>query len=126
MNEIPFDIEKFNAGLKPVYRNGEIPKRVILTPEGHEKAKIISFDKDGIANLHFITGEYFTSSQSPFDLFLIPEEETLWIAVRKENTTEREGTYTVSSFTSQSELELIKKGYSEERYDFISFTRKKH
>jgi len=126
MEKIPFDIQKFNAGLKPVYRNGEIPKRVILTPDAKENSKIISIDKFSDVIKHSYDGLHTESGMSDgADLFLIPEEETLLVAMSKKPVLGCEDIYNVIAFTAKSKDEFIRRGWTEDNYTFISYTRPK-
>ena len=55
---IPFDIEKFNAGYEPVYRNGNPVKRVIQTPEcNSDSSKLFSIGSDGGWCNHYESGD---------------------------------------------------------------------
>jgi len=76
---IPFDIEKFNAGYEPVYRNGNPVKRVIQTPEcNSDSSKLFSIGSDGGWCNHYESGRYLIGSQDENDLMLKAKEVTFW------------------------------------------------
>lgn len=71
MTTIPFDLAKFKAGYKPIYRNGEEPLEVHY----FEKAigyKVISINPSGSHITHSTKGHYYLDeTDSANDLLLI-------------------------------------------------------
>ena len=74
---IEFDYEKYKAGAKAVYRNGDVPQMVILPEIPNKEYPLISIDKGGFTNSHTNNGIYNKSKEeNNLDLLLEVEEES--------------------------------------------------
>jgi len=72
---IEFDYEKYKAGAKAVYRNGEAVQMVILPEIPHKNYPFVSIDGNGESKTHTSKGLYDKGTQSRLDLLLEVEEE---------------------------------------------------
>ena len=116
MDKIPFTIEQFEKGLKPVYRNGQIPEHI------HNHAgSTVSWTKEGWVIVHGLDGT--CSLAESYDLFLLPEEETLWIAIDKTKNEDATDYFVSRAYPSKDELSKI--GFNEFTHTIISHTRTK-
>ena len=72
---IEFDYDKYKAGAKAVYRNGDAVQVIVIPERPHKNYPIVSIDNDGEARTHTSKGLYNKSGQSGLDLLLEVEEE---------------------------------------------------
>ena len=73
---IEFDYEKYKAGAKAVYRNGDAVQVIVIPERPHKNYPIVSIDNNGEARTHTSKGLYNKSGQSGLDLLLEVEEES--------------------------------------------------
>ena len=73
---IEFDYEKYKAGAKAVYRNGEVPQMVIKPERPHKVYPIITIDFYGTVNTHTVDGFFKDKKdETTLDLLIEVEEE---------------------------------------------------
>jgi hypothetical protein len=74
---IPFDIEKWKSGWKPVTRDGNTVEELEKDNKGWLSGRV-----NGEPESWYPSGYYFAySSDSPFDLFLLPPDEDIVVEV---------------------------------------------
>jgi hypothetical protein len=71
---IPFDVEKFKAGWKPICRNGFEPKEVHYFETARSDCKTIFVDNTFTLRNNGPIGKYYNNEDSDYDLFLIVPE----------------------------------------------------
>jgi len=73
---IEFDYEKYKAGAKAVYRNGDAVQMVILPEIPHKNYPLVSIDGNGESKTHTSIGLFNRSGNTGLDLLLEVEEES--------------------------------------------------
>jgi len=105
----------FLDGIEVFYKKGEQPEHIYLHA-GH----LLSWTKEGWLRLHNLDGE--SDINSDYNLFLIPEEETLHFVISKTKHSNKDSYFISEATETKDELNV----FTDKSYTFHSITRPKH
>lgn len=80
MNYKPFSIEQAKAGKPVITRDGR-PARIVCFDRKQEAYPLFGFSGESEEYVYCWTldGKYHGNGESPYDLFMAPEEKTVWV-----------------------------------------------